>query len=346
MGGEETVKRLYESDYFLMLISVITAVIIWIYVVYEKNPLYETWIRNIPITYINQTQGFETGKLTVIKESTKTIDVKIKGRRTAISSAKLSDINCTVNMADITRGGTYSLPISVNFSADGIELMQKSPYNISITVDEVATQECSITIETSGSVKSGYVVDDSAFTPDAVKLTGPQTLLAKVDRASVTVDLTDKDNDINGLYKIKLYRSDGEELTDDRISKNVDYAEVKFVILQSKTIKIKPVFSQSATSDGKPIQASTVSPDLVTVKGRGEQLKDLTEIKTQVIDVSHISEGGEATVMLDLGSLPEGVAAAESITHNPITVKYTVGAEQKNNDDGKEDLPDENKNEQ
>ena len=63
MGGEKIMNRILKSDYFLMVISVLIAVFIWIYVVYEKNPMHEVWIRDLPINFINQAEDFKNGKL-------------------------------------------------------------------------------------------------------------------------------------------------------------------------------------------------------------------------------------------------------------------------------------------
>ncbi|MBQ7901629.1 MAG: hypothetical protein IJ365_06680, partial [Clostridia bacterium] len=139
-------KRLLKSDYFLMFASVLVAVLIWIYVVYEQNPMHETWLRDVPVTYTNQTADFETGKLIVLEGDIAKVDLKIRGRRSAVSAVDVSSVTCSVNMGEITDAGSYTLPITFSTTVYGIELMQKKPNSVNLVVDRVVTEERSITV--------------------------------------------------------------------------------------------------------------------------------------------------------------------------------------------------------
>ena len=325
MGGEKIMNRILKSDYFLMVISVLIAAFIWIYVVYEKNPMHEVWIRDLPINFINQSEDFKNGKLIVIEQADDKVDVKIRGRRTAISSAKLSKITCTVNMNDVKSAGDYSLPISVNFSTDGVEVLQKTPYNLSISVDEVVTKGVPINIDTTGTVKEGYVLGETQMSPTEIKITGPHSVLSKIKKAAITVDLTDISEDIKGLYKIKLYNSDNEEIADDRLSRNVDYADINFPVLSTKAVKLKVVLSDTKNSEGNKVTVKSVKPETVLIKGRAEDLSDITEIETQKIDVSELLKSGTLEAYLNPESLPENVYTADDGAMDDVfEVAYTV----------------------
>ncbi len=334
MGGEKIMNRILKSDYFLMIISVLIAIIIWIYVVYEKNPMHEVWIRDLPINYINQNDDFKNGKLIILNESDNTVDVKIRGRRTAISSAKLSKITCTANMSDVTREGEYSLPVSINFSTDGIEILQKTPYNLNLNVDEVVTQTMDISVETSGTLKEGYVLGETVMTPGDIKITGPKSMLKKIKKVSVTVDLTDKEEDIAGLYKIKLYNSSGDEYTDERISRNIDYADVKIPVLSTKTVKIKALLTEGKNSAGDKVTISGVSPETVLIKGTSQDLKGVSEIETFKIDSKDLYESGKTNTYLDPSSLPDGVTTADDgAMESNVEVTYTVTVKDRTQED-------------
>ena len=201
-------KTLFKSDSFLMVVSVFVAILLWIYVVYEQNPMHEKWVNDVPVKYTNQAADFDNGKLVVLEGAVESIDVKIQGRRSFVSGVDASAVTCSVNMSEINQAGTYTLPVSFNTSAYGIELMQKKPNSVILTVDKVATEERSISVTKSGAVADGHIAGDIECSPDIVKLTGPSTMLRTVEKAVVNVDLANASSDIANLCKIKLYRSE------------------------------------------------------------------------------------------------------------------------------------------
>ena len=62
-------KNFYKSNTFLAIVSVICAIIIWIYVVYEVNPLYETWVEDVPVQCVNTSSLFDDGSLVLVNEN-------------------------------------------------------------------------------------------------------------------------------------------------------------------------------------------------------------------------------------------------------------------------------------
>ena len=81
MDGEEVMKKLFDSNWFIITLSVLVAVVLWIYVVYEISPTYETTIKNVPVNYVRNSEALANGKLHILSKSTETVNVKIKGKR-------------------------------------------------------------------------------------------------------------------------------------------------------------------------------------------------------------------------------------------------------------------------
>ena len=93
-------KKLYKSNTFLAAVSFIFAVFIWIYVVYDVNPMFETWITDVPVECINVSNLFDDGNLVItgqnenLIEGGTNIDIRIKGKRSVVSSIKKKNFNC------------------------------------------------------------------------------------------------------------------------------------------------------------------------------------------------------------------------------------------------------------
>lgn len=326
-------KSFIKSDYFLIIVSVLASVLIWIFVVYEQNPIHETWINDVPIVYTNRSSDFESGKLIVLDGMEPSIDVKIRGRRSILSTVNISDITCSVNMSEIKSEGEYSLPVAFSSSVYGIELTQKRPYNVELTVDKTVTDERSVSVVTVGEVKSGYVAGDIVCEPTTVKLTGPQSIIWNIETASVSVDLTGADKDIVNLYKIKLYNENGVEIIDDRVSKNIEYCDVTCPVYAKKTIEITPLLMGETNLNGEKITVTEVVPKNITVIGTSEQVASVTEIYTKNIYVADITGVQSITAKIDLSMLPEGVKVDGDVTDVSITLQVEGNTSQQPQDD-------------
>ena len=314
--------KFYQTDWFLRVISVLIAIVIWIYVVYEYNPQYETWVRDVPITYLNRSQEFENGKMAILDTSTEQMDIKIRGRRRLVSAIDASNTTVTVDMAGITKEGTYTLPINVHFAADGVEVLQKKPYTQEMVIDRVITEEREITVDTEGQLPAGYVVDSSTTSPETVKLTGPQSIISNVAKCSIAVNFTDVRDDIKGLYKIKLYDAQNNAIESEFISKNIEYTEVYYAVLATKTVPVTPKVSAAKTADGLAVTAAA-QPAQVTVKGKGLALDAISSLETAEIDVGSINENRQIKAALEL---PGGVTMADQ-SEAAVTVNLTVAAQ-------------------
>lgn len=311
-------KDIFKTNWFIMAVSLLSAILIWIYVVYEINPMYETVIRKVPITYTRQSEDFENGKLSVISMDSETVDVKIKGKRSTISKLKADDINCTVSMSDVQSAGEYSLPISVSFNTDGVELLSKNPYKLSMEVDNVITVEKKIEIETTGKPASGYIAESVEYSPLQIRLTGAKSAVKKINKAMISVDLTDAEDTIAGRYKVKLYDKNGNEFVDDSINKNITYTELKYKIYQSKNIDINAVLSSDSNYYGK-VSVSKIKPSSLEVHGDKRVMLKLDKIDTKKIDVSHVKDG--TTLTVELEDIPEDMRIENDVKKVEVTFK-------------------------
>ena len=312
-------KDIFKTNWFLAVISVLVAIIIWVYVVYQENPMYETTIKNVPVNFTKLSDDFETGKLTVLSSNTKTVDLKIKGKRNVIAKVKRDSINCSVNMSDISSDGSYTLPFSINFNVDGVEILSKKPYNISLKVDDVITKEKEIKIDTQGKPAEGFIAESVEYSPLKIRLTGARSIVNKIKSAGIMVDLNNATDTISGRYKVKLYDKNGEEFTDERINKNVTYTELKYNIFQTKQVEVSASLSSDINAYGKKIKVSKIKPSKFTVIGDKRELMNIDKLKTEKIDVTHVKDGDVVKIKLD--ELPEDIRLEEKTEEVEITFK-------------------------
>lgn len=310
-------KKLLNTKWFLLSVSLLSAVIIWVYVVYEINPTFETTIKNVPITYIRYSEEFENGKIVLSSSSHESANIRIKGKRTLLSKVSRDDINCTVDMSSVTSSGTHRIPLNVSFNVSGIELVSKDPYSLNAEVEDVVTKEIEISVDTIGVPASGYIYDSVEYSLDKVRISGAKGIISKVKKAEVKVDISDKSESRSGRYKIILKDKDGNEIDEKGITKNISYIEVKYNISALKEVKIKPQLSSEKNAQGKKVTA-TVNPETVKILGSKGSLADVEEILTKPINVRNIKD--KTKLSIELEELPKKVELENEIKTVEVTI--------------------------
>ena len=313
-------KNLFRKNWFLITASILLALIIWIYVVYEINPIFETTIKNVPIKYIRYSEDFANGKLTVLSKGSETVNVRIRGKRGTLSKVTRDSVYCSVNMTDVNEAGTHKIPIQVSFDISGIELVSKEPHNVSVQVDSVITREMDISVETTGTPAEGYIYDTIEYSTDKVRITGAKSAVTKASKAKITVDISGKSETQSGRYKILLVDKDGNEITDSGISKNISSVELKCNILRLKKVDVSVSLSSDKTANGKKVTVSSVNPARITLIGPKKAVESIDKITTDEINVSYAKDGSKHTVKLQ--EIPENVRMeGGNITEAEVTLK-------------------------
>ena len=77
-------KNFNKSNAFFMIISLVAAIMIWIYVVYEVNPLYEVWIKDVPVQTVNASSLFDDGSLVLVGDNSDILKGTKNGSETEV----------------------------------------------------------------------------------------------------------------------------------------------------------------------------------------------------------------------------------------------------------------------
>ena len=299
-------KNLFKTNWFLIAVSVLCAFVIWLYVVYEVEPTYETTIKDVPVIMNKYSTDFANGKLITLSESHNMADIIIKGKRHLIAKVDRDNVTCSVSMSEINSAGTYKLPINVSFDQSGVELVSKDPYNIEIKVDEVITVEKKIEVDIKGKPAKNYICDGVETNSDKVRITGPKTIVNKVKKARVKVDISGKKESMKERFKVVLYDSKNKVIESDFINKNISYAEITYNILMTKTLPVNVVMTTEETANGKKVSVASQTYETVTVVGSKHALSELEEINTNEINTAYITDGYKTKAVLE--SLPDNVS--------------------------------------
>jgi YbbR domain-containing protein len=212
------------------------------------------------------------------------------------------------------------LPITVTAS-DGIQVLSIDPKFVRVSLDRVETRSVPVAVDT-GTVPSGLRIGDPTVDPGEVQVRGPSSVVSLVDRVMAYVSIPASGIDFNEPVGLQPVDVEGQPVGRGLLDVQPESVSVTINVEQvetTDTIPVRPVI-QGTPAPGFALEAITVDPSTVTLRGLPEDLEPITEILTEPIDIGGLS--ADETFDVDL-VLPDAVELVDG-TQNSVTVTATI----------------------
>lgn len=310
-------KKIMERDFIYKALSVLFAIVFWLFVTYTENPEKELWFGDIPITFINENSLSEQ-QLCRIKKEAETVAVKVKGSRKALVSLSSADIVATVDLSTIKFAKTYTLPVTIKFPVDGLTVIDKKPLNVKVAVEDIIKKDFPLEIKTQGAIASSAEIAACSTDIATVTVSGGRSIVDEIKGVVVRPNVTALAEDKKITSEIEVVAKDGTILKNAPVELSKVFAEVDIKVNITRKIPINVVFG-SGISD--MIEESHVTPSTIEIAGRYSDVKDITVVNTNPIVV--YGEGEETiTVLLQM---PEKVENVNNTTEVTVKIKFKKG---------------------
>lgn len=313
-------KRFFGNDSILKIFSFVIALIIWFYIIVVLDPAVEISVRDVPIRYVQQNALLEQG-LSIVGESRETVEVRLKGSRKRLVNIYAENILATVDLSSVTKAGEHSLPINISAPYDYLEVVNKKPYTVDITVDKLVEEKRNIRIKTNGNPEAGFIAGNAETNPKTVLLKGAASVISDISDVRISLDITNASRDINTVAVIELVDSKGNVIDEtgelfELVSLDISKAEVFCPIMRLKTVPIKADLGFEVP-EGTSV---AVQPNTITIYGYAEDIEGIEEIKTAPItSLSELSDG--KTVSCGI-VLPENIKPRDDVA--TVNVKLST----------------------
>ena len=103
-------ERLRESRWVYILLSILLALVFWLYIRSSENNSTDSTIYAVPVQISNARVLNERG-LTVAELSRDTVNVDVNAPLSVLGNLNRNNITVTVDVSSITETGTYELPL-------------------------------------------------------------------------------------------------------------------------------------------------------------------------------------------------------------------------------------------
>lgn len=310
-------KNKLTENISLKIMSVLAAVLVWLIVVNVDNPIRTVSyvITNVELT----NQAYIENQVCLPDTDQEGIRVYITGERKTLNKISASDIRAYADMQQAVDLEKSPVMVPITVICDGISPsnIEVVPKNYAVHLQDKKTQEFVISVS-SGDARpgKGYEIGTLTCNPEKIKITGPETLINKIDNVTATINNVEgRTENVTQETSLVIYDKNGEPLTEAEMS----YLNVPRVTVTARLWKVRSNIQIDAEdytgepAEGYQVESIVTVPDVISVAGSDEALENLEEtelnrisIPAELIDISGADSDYETKVNIT-ELLPEGL---------------------------------------
>lgn len=305
-------KRL-TNNIGLKLISVVFAVILWLIVVNIDDPVSSRKFSNIPVTVVNENILSQQGKIYEVLDSSDTISIIVKAKRSILDDLSASDFVATADMQEIDMElGIVPIEVSAQRYSNKIDEISQVTNNLKVSVENLVTKQFTIEPVFNGTPAEGYATGEVTFSPNVLKVSGAESVINTISKAVVKIDVEGMNSNLDMRLAPTLLNVNGEAISSKGIEFNYSDIQCNVEMLKTKNVKLEcNVVGEPA--EGYQLIRLDYSPTVIQVKGDEDALAsfDTIYIDSQNIDIS--SANKNMAFNIDISEyIPDGVELVKS----------------------------------
>ncbi|MBI4775786.1 MAG: hypothetical protein HY788_16710 [Deltaproteobacteria bacterium] len=164
------IKAFFTQNALLKVVSIVLAVILWMFVVGEERA--EVGL-SIPIELINLPPN-----LVITGDVERAVNVRVNGPRRLVRRLQTEPLHKTIDLSGVRDGNVFFeiVPDSL-LLPHGVEVVGISPDTIGIALERLSEKEAQILVLTEGKTEEGFAVDSITVKPEKVRIQGPSSAL-------------------------------------------------------------------------------------------------------------------------------------------------------------------------
>lgn len=279
------------------IISIIFALVLWIYVIDTINPEESRPIPNVTVKLVNM-EELDRHQLAIKEHDDLRVKVKLTGRRDEIYKIAPEQVQVRADLKGYGPG-INNIPLEV-IAPNNLDV-DVSPRFITIELENIIRKEKDIKIVTRGKPKDNFLPGDLKYTPRKTEIVGPESHVNSVDYVVARLDLTDVSENFAVSLPLQAVNNKGEEITNVDLA--TSYINVSLSVDSLKTLPIKPDL-QVTMEAGYILTNVEINPKELALRGQEEAFDDIEEVLTEAIKIDNLNGNRRVNVKLNL---PEGI---------------------------------------
>ncbi len=281
--------------------ALLSAIVLWFVVITVENTIYvfpqelEIDVRNL-------------GSNLSLANELPEVKLFLQVSKEELKSLTPDDFNVYIDLGN-AQAGEKSAQIQASTTVPQVKILKIEPVQVDLKLSPVTEKEVEVEINVIGNPQEGYIVSNVEAGNQTVKVTGAQSLIENIEsvQADLLLDGSEK-GEINQSVMLKLKDSNNVEagliqIVPEQIIIRADITSE----VEEKEVDIVPQFNNE---NDRNLWENNIEfePKTVLIRGKEEDLANITSIETNNIEVTALVRDGEIQVGL---SLPEGISLVE-----------------------------------
>jgi len=315
--------KIKNDKLVIQITCLVVSVILWVAIMVDKNPLYESNFTSIPVTIRNLT-ALENSNLIMMNtdKDNLTVNVKVKGYVDQLDGISKSDFTAYIDVLGYSEGITNA-KIEVVGPGD-VEIVSSYPSQIACSIESIISKIMDVTVQFEGSQPEDYYKSLPLSNPSSVKITGPRSVVNSANLAVATVNIDGAQDSIVKTVPVRIY--DGKD-TEIFMPVPISNVEVSIPIYPTKYVYLIPSVT-GTPEEGYQLADVTVKPEKVKIAARQDILDTIKELNVAGLDITgaynNILSSKEilntdGLTILDLTTAPVVNAVIEKIIEKEFT---------------------------
>lgn len=314
---------------------VIVSFCLWLYISNWQNPISTYTLKNVSVELIN-TDALAQSKLTLTPNQKFSVPITIRGTDLEVMKSKASDFTIVADMSVYAvKEGENRIPVQIVHYPSDVNIENTNNMWIDVEIDKTYDKSVSLKVKVQGKPRSGYYFVQPTTIQAEATITGPSKFVNMVSSVVANTNVDNLSKDLDTEVALEPVDKNGKTVSD--VTVNPEKLQVTVPIkkygavgsnvvpgekqssssnVESKSVGINVLTEgkQSATVDIKSITAADQS---IQITGNYDQIKDITTINTEPIDLSKIAQSKTITVKLNL---PSGINTLNGNTTENVNI--------------------------
>lgn len=203
-----------KNNFAMKVISLVSAIFFWIFVMDTENPVVTRTFYNVPIVYAGEADP----GLVISNAPTYYSNIEISGRRNSVLASRSESFVLKVNLSGL-KDGSNEAEIEYSTHLNDINIDRVSPNSVVVTLEKVIRVEKPVYYNKISNFDSSLSRSELTIEPTKMMVTGPRSLVAGVSSVIANIDVSE----IEGSSQIEIplfpVNSLGEKVEDVTLEK-------------------------------------------------------------------------------------------------------------------------------
>lgn len=274
-------KEKLSHNLKLKIVAVLIAAGLWMISININDP-YQSKDYSVIVQLQNMNIMTAAGKFVEVVGNTDEISVRVRGNRSVMEAFTGSNIVATADIKEMDENNRIPIRLStVKTVGNKIESLRANEDYLTVKIENILRVQKNIEIETKNEPAEGYLLGGTHTEQNALKISGPESIVNNLEKAVVSVDLAGAKDDVSMLLPIELYDKEGRRIIDNRLTTSINEVQCVASILATKEVPVVLV-AKGTEARGYGFNGQVLlDPEKIVLAGKNNVLRNLREIRVE-----------------------------------------------------------------